>query len=932
MSLSIISIEGAYWSIANNNNETLRIIMDFSSIDAEQSLIITASRRQSRYLRDEYAAQQITQGRDVWPSLKVMPWTAFINYCWELAQESGHEMPIRLSSNQGRHLWQQMVAKSDVVEPLLNRKQTQNLSFDAWRVCQQWQIENLEAMPGDQDQESFAEWFSTFTKDLRSHGWIEAHQQANYLAKTLTSFVEQLPNTIITYGFQQPTPQQTALIGQLKTSKDVVDWALETSTEQGHVELCSLPDPSQELIAAVRWAKQKLLENSHQTIAIVVPELEQKKPYIERLIYREFYAGDLAEGKELTQPLHDFSIDESLLNQPLVAVVADWLALSHQSLSKKQLQHLLLSPYLYKEQELHWLATQFELVIRKSTKAYYSIEELLKLSRHYQVKLPWLTFVDEWRKENTETLSLKQDFKSHIAVVLSLLAEVHWTGYHSISSREYQVQQTFIEAIKSAQSLQKVLAGKITFAKAISLLKEHLEQQTFHQQQPKAPLQIMGMLEAIGITFDAVWLVGATDQVLPQKATPNPFISKALHRKFDLPGSSHNREVEYAHSLIQSLLANPELVISFAEYDGEQEQMMSPLLKTLLTNQSVHKQTLESQLPTTLNEWPTSDALEYYRDDKGLFVGEHYAVKGGTGLLRTQAASPFDAYLRYRLELQAFEEDGLGVSFMDRGNLFHKAMQIIWTRLETQSALLELSDDALEGLVKQTTQFVLGEAAKHIYLLQNTAFMDVEAKRLEALVTESLELDKKREPFTVIGIEVPREVELAGLKFRIIIDRIDKLSDGRLLIIDYKTGQPTLMSLLRDPIAEPQLLLYAISEQATVQNSSSSNSGELKEVTGIVFMQAHLKACKYIGITSESDMLNGVKALHDIKANPYSDDFAEAIKEWKQMLEDIAEGFKHGHADITEYSGNFTDHLAISRWSERGESLEALINGGKDHE
>ena len=92
--------------------------MDFSSIDAEQSLIITASRRQSRYLRDEYAAQQITQGRDVWPSLKVMPWTAFINYCWELAQESGHEMPIRLSSNQGRHLWQQMVAKSDVVEPL----------------------------------------------------------------------------------------------------------------------------------------------------------------------------------------------------------------------------------------------------------------------------------------------------------------------------------------------------------------------------------------------------------------------------------------------------------------------------------------------------------------------------------------------------------------------------------------------------------------------------------------------------------------------------------------------------------------------------------------------------------------------------------------------------------------------------------------------
>lgn len=906
--------------------------MDFSTIDAEQSLIITASRRQSRYLHDEYATQQIAQGRDVWPSLKVMPWNAFIHYCWELAQESGLDMPIRLSSNQGRHLWHQMVAKSEVVEPLLNRKQTQNLSFDAWRVCQQWQIDEVEAMPGDQDQESFTEWFSIFTKNLNRHGWIEAHQQANYLAKTLSSFAEQLPKTIITYGFQQPTPQQTTLIELLKTSKDVVDWELEESTDQKHVELCSLPDPSQELIAAVRWAKRKLIGDSKQTIAIVVPELEQKKSYIERLIYREFYAGDLAEGKELTQPLHDFSIDESLLKQPLVAVVTDWFALSHQSLNKKQLQHLLLSPYLYNEQGLYWQATQFELIIRKSTKAYYSIDDLLKLSRHHQVKLPWLTFIDEWCKENTAELSRKKDFKSHIAVVLNLLAKVHWTGYHSISSREYQIQQSFIEAIKSAQKLQKVLAEKITFAKALSLLKEHLEQHTFHQQQPKAPLQIMGVLEAIGITFDAVWLVGATDQVLPQKATPNPFISKAIHRKFDLPGSSHNREVQYAHSLIQSLLANPELVISFAEYDGEQEQMISPLLKTLLPNHSVDKQKLESQLPAEITEWPTSDALEYYTDNKGLAVGEHYAVKGGTGLLRMQAASPFDAYLRYRLELQAFEEDGLGVSFMDRGNLFHKAMQIIWTRLETQSALLELSDDALEGLVKQTTQFVLGEAAKHIYLLQNTAFMDMEAKRLEALVTESLELDKKREPFTVIGTEVPREVELAGLKFRIIIDRIDKLSDGRLLIIDYKTGQPTLMSLLRDPIAEPQLLLYAISEQTVAQDSGSSNGGELKEVAGIVFMQAHLKACKYIGITSENDMLDGVKALHDIKANPYSDDFAEAIKEWKQILEDIAEGFKLGHADITEYSVNFTDHLAISRWSERGESLEALVNGGKDHE
>ncbi|RDX36305.1 hypothetical protein DZA50_04345 [Kangiella sp. HD9-110m-PIT-SAG07] len=910
--------------------------MDFRSIDAEKSLVITASRRQSRFLRDEYAAQQLADGKDVWPSLKVMPWSAFINYCWELTQDAGLSLPVRLSTTQSQHLWQQMVAKSDIVEPLLNRKQTQHLSFDAWRVCQQWQIKSLDVMTGDQDQEAFQQWFSEFQQDLKARGWIDMHQQANYLANHHEAFIEQLPSNIITYGFQQPTPQQTTLIELLKGSKNVINWVFQEKATKDHVQLYSLAEPNQELLAAVRWAKDKLSSNLEQRIAIVVPELEQKQSYIERLIYREFYVGSLIQGKELSQPLHDFSIAQSLFAQPLVAVAMDWLTLTCQSLSKKQLQHLLLSPYLYREQELHWQATQFELVIRKSTKAYYSIGDLLKLSRHHNVTLPWLDFIDTWQQADARSEhakshkghGVKNHFKAHIKTVLDLLAQLHWTGYHSLNSREYQIQQTFIEAIKSAQGLQKILPDSLNYARALNLLKEHLEQQTFHQQQPKAPLQVMGMLEAIGVTFDAVWLVGATDQVLPQKATPNPFISKALHQKHELPGSSHHREVEYARSLIHSLFENPELVISFAEYDGEQEQMLSPLLKLLLPESHISKRPLDSDLPQVLTQWPSLEGLEYYNDDQGLAVEEHFGVKGGTGLLRMQAASPFDAYLKYRLELESFEEDGLGVSFMERGNLFHKAMQLIWSRLETQKALLALSKDQLSDLINKTTQFVLSEASRHIYLLQNQAFLDIEVQRLQALIHESLTLDKSREPFTVIGTEVPREVELAGLTFRIVIDRIDQLSDGRLLIIDYKTGQPKLVSLFQDPVAEPQLLLYAISEQAR------SAKQEKQDVAGVLFMQAHLKACKYIGITDESDMLDGVKALHEIKYNPYPDDFSVAIKLWRSMLDKIASDFKQGNAGLTDYSGDFSDHLAVSRWSQRGNNIQSLFQdvnkeGGK---
>ncbi|GAA4363445.1 PD-(D/E)XK nuclease family protein [Kangiella marina] len=890
--------------------------MDFSMLDAEQTLIITASRRQSRFLREQYAHYQLEQEKDVWHSLKAMPWSAFINHCWEMALDAGKPLPIRLSQTQSQHIWQTMVAKSDITQTLLNAKQTQKLSHDAWRLCQQWQIETLDYLPGDQDQVAFETWFKEYQKLLSQKDWVDSYQQPNHLLDVFSAIVDQLPDTIITYGFQQPTPQQSSLFERLQQHKNVTSWQLLEAQAPRQLNIHALPDPKTEILAAVRWAKDKLKQNEQTDIAIVVPELDKWRPYIERVIQREFYAKSLADGEDSHQQLHDFSIDESLSQQPLVAVVIDWLRLTCGSLSKQQLQHLLLSPYLYSEREDHWQATQLELYVRQSTKSYYTLDELLKMSRRLKIQLSWLGAAEQWQQVEHK----RQDLKSHISDVLRLLEELHWTGYRSLSSREYQVQQTFVEAIKSAQSLQRVLAESMTYPFACNILFECLDQQSFHQQRPRAPLQIVGMLEAIGLRFSAVWLVGATDQVLPQKAVPNPFLSKALHAQYDLPGSSHLREVEYAKSVLDSLLPNKDVVVSYAEFDGEQEQMISPLLQSLTERHPIEKLDLESDLPQWLAGWSDIKHLEYYEDSRGLPIAQNFEVRGGTGLLRMQAASPFDAYLKYRLQLEPFEVDGLGVSFMDRGNMFHKAMQLIWQRLENQANLLALSADAQEELICKTLDFVLSEASREVYLLNNASFREIEKHRLKALVVESLELDKQRDSFKVIATEAAKTLELAGLQFSMIIDRIDQLDDGSLLIIDYKTGQPSLMSLFREPIAEPQLLLYAIAEHKLEQ-----------PVAGIVFMQAHLKASKYIGVTDEPEVLEGVKALRDIKYNPYADNFEHAIQQWKQMLEKIAQDFKSGKANLSEYSGDFVDYTSISRWSQRDLNVQALIEG-EEHE
>lgn len=899
--------------------------MDFSELDTDQTLIITASRRQARYLREQYAGFQLEAGKDVWQSLKTMPWQAFVNYCWELALDNGQQLPTRLSQPQSQYLWQQMVSSSEVTQSLLNSRQTQKLSQDAWRVCQQWQINQLEHLPGDEDHSAFDTWFRHYEQQLAEEGWSDSYQQANVLLECLSSFLEYLPSNIITYGFQQQTPQQAALIKALSSVKSVTHWQLQQnqkSDNAGTVKLYALAEPEQELLAAVRWAKQKLIDNPSQQLAIVVPELEKWRNYIERLIQREFYLESFIAGKDNKKTLHDFSIDESLVQQPLVALILDYLTLTHSGLSKAQLQHLLLSPYLYSSKEEHWRATHLELSIKKSNKAFYSVDDLLKITRRQQLSLSWLDFVHQWqnnKKGDEAKKTGKADYQFQVNQVIEILSEVHWSGYNALSSREYQVQQTLLDAIKSSLTLQKVTSKELSYARSVKLVKQFIEQQTFHQQQPKAPLQIMGILEAIGLTFDATWLVGATDQVLPQKATPNPFLSKTLHLKHGLPGSSHSRELEYAQSVLESLLCNSELIISYAEYDGEQEQMMSPLLQPVAQKFSIEHYDVGSLIAESIKEWPLNHGLESYQDNQGQPLTEHYDVKGGTGLLRMQAASPFDAYLRYRLGLEVIEKDSLGVSFMDRGNLFHKAMQLIWSKLRTQQSLMSLSGESEDDLINKTLSFVLSEAARHIYLLNNPQFFQVELSRLRVLIQESLELDRQREPFTVIGTEEPRTIELAGLKFSLIIDRIDQIDDGRLLIIDYKTGQPKLMSLFKDPIAEPQLLLYALSEQSSEQS-----------VAGILFMQAHLKACKYIGITDEANMLDGVKALKELAYNPYADSFDESVHQWRDILSQLAQDFKGGKAGLTDYSGDYSDHLAVSRWAQRDTDFNMIIEGASN--
>jgi len=82
--------------------------------------------------------------------------------------------------------------------------------------------------------------------------------------------------------------------------------------------------------------------------------------------------------------------------------------------------------------------------------------------------------------------------------------------------------------------------------------------------------------------------------------------------------------------------------------------------------------------------------------------------------------------------------------------------------------------------------------------------------RLIALAREWLAEELRRAPFEVVEIEKKHVETLGRLTITTRVDRIDRLADGRLAIIDYKTGKVEIAQWSDLRLSEPQLPIYCL--------------------------------------------------------------------------------------------------------------------------
>ena len=190
-------------------------------------------------------------------------------------------------------------------------------------------------------------------------------------------------------------------------------------------------------------------------------------------------------------------------------------------------------------------------------------------------------------------------------------------------------------------------------------------------------------------------------------------------------------------------------------------------------------------------------------------VSEQEASRGGAKLLELQAACPFRAQAELRLGARALEEPEQGIAASDRGDLVHAVLARLWSEIRDHRNLCAMSAADLLAVVRSA---IAAETA----IAQRSAqgvmrhLLGIEAGWLEARVLELLQQDRSRSPFVVESLEQDHRIATGGLDLTLRIDRVDRLQDSSLAVIDYKTGgdaEPD--AWLGERPRLPQLPLYA---------------------------------------------------------------------------------------------------------------------------
>lgn len=865
--------------------------------------VITPNRRLATVLKREFNKARTVERTSAWESADILPISAFIERIYEdaLYSREALHLPILLTSAQEQVLWERAVSRRTADTALLSVVEAARLAREAWELAHAWRlIPRLGSYPLNEDGKAFQEWSEHYEQMTRQAHQIDIARLCDLVSELCKNNEAGKPKQLVCYGFDIVTPQQARLLVRLEeVGCEVMAAPLlpQPPSQPMRGRQCNLEvqravydDYSEEIRGAAVWARERLEANASARIGVVVPQFSEHRNTIMR-IFSSVMEPDVRRslpGAAKPIPPFNTSLGMALASYPLVSAAFLILELSDGEIEFERVSLLLRSPFLGGGETEMVQRAQLDAQLRKRAEPMITLERLLTLierepaGMNCPVLVKNLSAYAEFRKGKFPG---SQSPSKLARVISEALRVVGFPGERELDSAEYQTLKKWQEVLAGFAVLDSVMQ-RATYSTALLRLRHMAADVLFQPETPDVPVQILGVFEAAGMTFDHLWVMGLSDEAWPPQARPNPFLPVELQRAAGLPQGSVHASMELASRLTDAwLAAADEVILSYPRHGSDhdvRECAPSPLIANIAIG--------ELGLPDyTGHRDLIHDArrIERVRDDDAPAVQVASGAKGvagGTAVIKDQAICPFRALAIHRLGAEGMKTPRSGLDAMERGTLVHHMLAQVWSHLKTRSALDAIDTEDLEAMLMHSAKEAVAHAQRSRPAALSARFALTEQRRLVRLAREWLNEDKKRSGFTVVAIEDKRTIEIGGFTLTTRLDRVDELDDGRRIVIDYKTRAPFVGSMLGERPEEPQLPLYIVAAEL--------------EAVAVAFAQVKTGEMRFTALARDSDLLPGAKAFSESRQRDLHGSWEELVASWRINLAKIAADFFSGHAKV----------------------------------
>ena len=829
----------------------------------------------------------------------------------------------------------------------------------------------LADMQGE-DARAFAQWARAYVTRTARAGCTDRARLPDLVASLLvekrvvelrggkSSEALVRPDVLVVHAFDMVTAQQRAFFDACRQAGIEVLRG-EPDAQVARVARVPFESAKVELEHAARWARHRLeawrkagTQGSAQEgtqkdvqaratprIAVVVPDLEARRKEVVRVFARTLDPGwrvpaasasghsetaGITEGQ--AAPLFNVSLGVPLSEWPVVDAALAILELASGEVEFHRASRLLRSPFIAGAEAELGARAALDAALRERVPPRLRLPALLAAVRHAtdpegsravpacprlaaileqlldmaRAQLPGGRSPQEWARRYSE-----------------LLRAMGFPGERVADSAEFQTLAKWRETLGDLAQIERV-APRMSHAQALARLRRLCADTLF---QPRlaadggdAPIQVLGILESGGLTFDHLWVSGLTEQAWPLAARPDPFIPLVLQKKAGIPQSLAESALELDERITREWFrAAGEVVISHPLAEADVQLLPSPLVASVPGADAALL-----GLPA-LETWrgrlfrAGRDARERFEDEAAPRYPQS-DVRGGTRVLADQAACGFRAMARHRLFAEPLATPVAGLDAAARGQLLHALFAHIWNALKTKAALDSATAEELDALIASAASRAVGRLRAQWPDIIGDNYAALEQSRLARLALAWLAQERRRPDFEVIAREDARELIAGPLKLRGRIDRMDRFADGSHALIDYKTGRTGTAAWLGERPDDPQLPLYAV------------NAGE--RIAAVAFARLRTGDMRFDGIARDTGLLPGVPSVQEHRrAGALVADWAALLAAWRFEVDSLAEAFAAGDARVDpKVPGKSCEHCGLQPLCRVHERLDALASAG----